>query len=197
MDKFQTVGAVLAIVLLFFQLFDRIPAIHRFTLNSIRLPKRVWKMFSQWWYWKQHSPLYSITKFSSFRISKSDGSAEIEVTMSCRSRVKTIDKTIIEGRMLLGIGGSTPKLSCYSNPLVLSPGEKKEGIICGFRGNIHLASLMNLEDSIRKIGPVVRCKIKVEKIVVRGLVGDRSINLKSFKANVEYVSWKDVVKDKE
>jgi hypothetical protein len=77
MDKFQTTGAVVAIIILFFQLFEWIPTVHRFILNSIRLPKRGWKMFRKWWagreerrQWKQFSPEPYLVEKGKLRVEK-------------------------------------------------------------------------------------------------------------------------------
>ena len=186
-ETWQTVGAIVSslsgIIVVILQL-------NKLTALVKRILKWIWgrwSMLRQWWYWKRRSPLCSISGMGSFQINWANGDAEIEIKMNWQSRIKTIDKTVIEGSMLLGIGGTIPKLSCYLNILVLNPQEKKENIVYKFRGNVHVAQFASLEDSIKQIGSVVRCKIKVEKIWIRGLLEDRSINMKSFKANVKSI----------
>lgn len=186
-EVWQTIGAIVGAVSGVIALILQGGKLISLGIRILKWFRGMLSMLKQWWYWKRRSPSFSIMERNAFRIVKLDGSAEIAVTMSCQSRVKTIDKTIIEGKMLLDIGGTIPKLICSTSPLVLTPREKKEKIVYKFRGNIHVASLVSLEDSIKQIGSVVRCRIQVEKILIRGL-GDRSINLKPFKANVELIN---------
>ena len=186
-EVWQTIGAIVGsltgIVALILQLGKLVALVRRI----LKWSRGRWSMFRQWWHWTWHSPLFLITEPSSLRISKSDGSAEIEVTMSCQGRLKTNGKTIIEeGRIDLSIGHRIPKLYSNFNRLVLNHQELKQGIICQFRGSIHITPLANLEDSIKQIGSEVRCTIGVEHIWMDGLPGERSMNLKSFKAKVEY-----------
>ncbi len=60
MDGFQTAGAILAILLLVFQLVDRIPAARRFATNLKRRIKEVGQVFKDWRLWRTYHPTYEV-----------------------------------------------------------------------------------------------------------------------------------------
>ena len=90
MNTFQTAGAVLATILLIFQLFDRIPPLRRFCLGFASTPKRWWKLVNEWRYWRSHHPICAVLPIGSLKISKADSPydyvLDIELEIECQGR---------------------------------------------------------------------------------------------------------------
>lgn len=185
-EVWQTIGAIVGslsgMIALVLQA-DRLAALAK---RILKWTRERWSMLRECRYWKQHSPLFSIMDFSSLRVKKTNGSAEIEVTGAWQSRETNANLTIIEGYMLLDIGNSCPKLICHCNSLTLNPVERSTNITYKFIGTVCVSRFVNLDSLLKQIGSIVKCEIEAEKVWLRDL-GARRLKVKPFKAKVKYL----------
>ena len=70
LDTFQTVGAIIAVILVIFQILDRFRGIIRFFSNLRWSLKRRWIMLREWLYWQKHSPLCHLVSVEPLTITK-------------------------------------------------------------------------------------------------------------------------------
>lgn len=84
MDTFQTIGAILALLLLIFQVFDRVPQLRRLFLSSVYLLKGRWRIFKEWRWWRQYRPSYEIVKIGELKISENNRAYSMELPIDIR-----------------------------------------------------------------------------------------------------------------
>ncbi|MFC1923978.1 hypothetical protein ACFLXA_01225 [Chloroflexota bacterium] len=89
MDIFQTIGAILAVLLLLFQLISRVPRIRRAFGQFIPWLKDLHRNFKEWWYWRANKPKCRVVSNSPLYIKAIDDynyALEAEVTIEFISR---------------------------------------------------------------------------------------------------------------
>ena len=137
-------------------------------------------MFRYWWYWKTHSPKCTAGEFSSIKISRSDFSAEMELTINWQSR-EDIGETEIDGDVTARIGKRMPRLSANPRPIMwqLVPNTNPDI-------TYRLTAGLNKYNS-RQLGSTARCKVTLDGILLCDPPVRGSINLGSFEIQVEWV----------
>jgi len=84
MDTLQTIGAIVAFLLLLFQVFERVPRIRRFFVDSVHVVGKVRKMFREWRWWNKYCPRCEIVEHGDLKIEKIDSGYYMELPVDVR-----------------------------------------------------------------------------------------------------------------
>ena len=84
MDRFQTVGAILAFLLLFWQIAEKIPSIVRSGISFQKSIKGVCSMVRDWLRWNMYHPVITITNVGKLIVTQNKGKYDMEAMIALK-----------------------------------------------------------------------------------------------------------------